>query len=343
MPFLYVTQPGAVVRKTGERFLVEADQHIRLDCPSHKLESIVLFGNVQITTQALAEALDHAIPVSFLSRNGRFRGKVNGDWTRNVSFRLAQYRLYEDGGRCMELARRCIVRKITNGQAVLERYLERDAALAEALHAAQSTMAEQRNAAGQAGTRAELDGHEGAAAAAYFGALMHFNRSPFEWSGRVKHPAPDPLNALLSFGYTLLMQELLALIETEGLDPGLGFLHQMEERRPSLALDLMEPSRHALVDRMVLTMVNRHQFVPDDFGSDGELSGLHLEPDALRRFLGEYERWMLSPVNGETGRPWRQVLHREVRVFMDSIGAEGLWEPFTFPWVDVQTQQAAKA
>src|SRR5205814_6131625 len=134
---------------------------------------------------------------------------------------------------------------------------------------------------------AAMDGVEGAAARTYFAALMEFNRSEMEWPGRVKHPATDPLNALLSLAYTLLMHELTALLEGVGLDPYLGFLHQVDYGRPSLALDVMEPFRHPVADRLVLTLLNRRVLDASDFRSGGEHSGVFLAPAALKRFIAE--------------------------------------------------------
>src|SRR5207247_1013107 len=122
------------------------------------------------------------------------------------------------------------------------------------------------------------DGWEGAGARAYVGALMEFNRSGLDWPGRRKHPATDPLNALLSLAYTLLMHELTALLEGAGLDPYLGFLHQVDYGRPSLALDVMEAFRHPVADRLVLTLVNREMLDAGDFHSGGERPGVFLSP-----------------------------------------------------------------
>ena len=337
MPFLYVTQPGAIVRKAGERFLVEVDQHILLDCPCHKVDTMLLFGNVQITTQALAEALDHNVPVTFFTRYGRFRGKVSGGWSKNVELRLAQYKLYENSLLGMDFARLTVRRKIANGIAVLERYDRRDGLEPSTLPARQLMQA-QIEALPASASLAEIDGHEGAAASAYFDALMQFNKSPFTWPGRKKHPSTDPLNAMMSLGYTLLMQELLALVESAGLDPALGFLHELDGNRPSLALDLMEPFRHPFIDRLVLTMVNRHQFSPDDFASSSEYEGLHFKPEAMHRFLAEYERWMLTPAGGENTPPFRRLLHREVLTLERCLRGDGLWQPFVFPYENLEVK-----
>jgi CRISP-associated protein Cas1 len=150
---------------------------------------------------------------------------------------------------------------------------------------------------------------------------MQFQRSEFVWPGRHKHPAPDPLNALLSLGYTLIMNEISALAQGHGLDPGLGFYHELDGSRPSLALDLMEPFRALIVDRFVLTYANRQQCRAEDFDRRGESQGLFLKPDALRQFFEAYERWMLQGVGrAEEGKvTLRIALRREVNRFADFL------------------------
>jgi len=332
MPVLYVTQPGSVLRKSGERLIVESEDHVVLDVPARQVESVLLFGNVQITTQALSEALDHSIPVSFHTRHGRFRGKVSDGLNRNVLLRMAQYRRHEDAAWSLGMARRSVASKIANGIEVLERYEERETET-DLTRAARGVMREQHQLVESAADLEAVMGHEGAAAAQFFEGLMRFQKGPFEWKGRKKHPAPDPLNGLLSFGYTLLMQELLAAIEVADLDSGIGFLHQIESNRPSLALDLMEPFRHPVVDRLVLSMVNRQMFRVDDFAEVEEGEGVHLKPDSLRRFLEEYEKWMLGPVAKVEGAPMlRSLIRKEIAAYVEVLRDEAEWRPFAFPW-----------
>jgi CRISPR-associated protein Cas1 len=338
MAFLYITEPGACLRKAGERFLVECDQHVLLDRPMHRLEHILLFGNVQVSSQAVAEALDGGVGVSFFTRNGRYRGTLTPGRDHSVDLRIAQYRLYADPARSLEWAKATVARKVSNGLAVVERYeaRAREDAAADGMEAAVTAALKTLETAQ---TVAEVDGAEGSAAHAYFDALFgRFNRSSLAWPGRVKHPATDPLNALLSLGYTLLMNELLGLAEARGLDPALGFLHQLDGNRPALALDLMEPFRHPVVDRMVLTAVNRQMFSAEDFTSHGEDTGVVLTPEKFRRFLEEHERCMLAPVapppDGAASKATtiRRLLQQELLNFARALRGEIPWEPCAFPW-----------
>jgi CRISPR-associated protein Cas1 len=196
--------------------------------------------------------------------------------------------------RALEIARELIAAKIENGGAVLARYAARAGDRASA-----PGFAAEAEAAASAGDIAVLDGVEGSAARRYFGALMRHNKSALIWDGRKKHPAPDPLNALLSLAYTLLMHEMGSLLEGVGLDPYLGFLHQMDYGRPSLALDVIEPFRHAVSDRFVLQLVNKQVIDAGDFESHGGSAAVFLTPAALIRFFECHEKWMLNRPPGQ--------------------------------------------
>ena len=155
---------------------------------------------------------------------------------------------------------------------------------------------------------------------------MQFNVSEMGWPGRVKHPATDPLNALLSLTYTLIMNELAGLLEAAGLDPFLGFLHQIDYGRPSLALDLLEPFRHPVADRLVLMLVNRRMLDASDFSSGGEGHGVFLTPKSMKRYFAEYERWMLVRV--QNAASFRELLRTEVEKLCSALRNHSL----VLPW-----------
>jgi CRISPR-associated protein Cas1 len=219
--------------------------------------------------------------------------------------------------------------KIANGLALLAHYREKNAVSAEFDTRRAAIQSALEGCASMADIAA-LDGMEGTAAREYFACIMEFNRSEMKWPGRQKHPAPDPLNALLSLGYTLLMHELTGLLEGAGLDPYVGYLHQPDRGRPSLALDLMEPFRHPMVDHLVLNLVNRAMIVERDFHRAGEGPGLFLKPQPLKKFFGEYERWMLERSReGEGEGPrWRELLKSEVEKLAAAMGGGAPFVPY---------------
>jgi len=331
MPYLYVTLQGAILRKSGDRFLLEHDGEIVMDLPYHRLEHILVFGNVQITSQAMAEALDHNIALSLFSRQGRYRGSLSPPPGKNVLLRLQQYGIRQDVGAALGVARETIRWKLENCLRVLERYEDRDRQADETQEARQAITGIQAGL-DEADSVPEIQGREGAAARLYFDGVMRFNRSGLEWRGREKHPARDPLNALLSLAYTLVMQELSALVEAHGLDPAIGFLHEVDGARPSLALDLMEPFRAPIADRFVLTTVNRGQIQAEDFEKRDDHGGLFLKPEAMRGFFEAWERWMLTPVAREGEKPvhFRDLLRQEVANFAAMLRTGSKWDPYGF-------------
>jgi CRISPR-associated protein Cas1 len=169
---------------------------------------------------------------------------------------------------------------------------------------------------------------------------MQFNKSEMTWTGRAKHPAPDPLNALLSLTYTLLMNEVAALLEGAGLDPFLGFLHQVDYGRPSLALDVVEPFRHAVADRFVLTMVNTRVLEADDFQPGGPGHGLFLAPKPMKRYFAEYERWMLTKPEGQINAgqsSFRECVRHEVEKLCAALRDQSEFRPWRFRAEDAAT------
>ena len=331
--YLYLTEQGAVLRKAGDRLLVEKEDEVLLDLPYHKLESVLLFGNVQVTTQAMAELLEKGVTLSLFSRQGMYRGALSPARGKNIELRVAQFEAYRDTARALALAKAIVQAKIANGLAVLNRYREKNEVSAD-FDARRDSLAQTLASVTGAENVAAADGFEGAAAHAYFDCLMEFNRSAMKWPGRKKHPSTDPLNALLSLVYTLIMHELAGLIEGVGLDPYLGFLHQVDYGRPSLALDLMEAFRHPVADRLVLTLVNKQMLGEEDFRSGGERPGVFLTPPAMKRFFAEYERWMLDrPAGGAGGSPqpnFRGCLKAEVERFVSALRSVAPFEPYCF-------------
>lgn len=323
---LYLTEQGSILRKSGDRLLVEKEDEILLDIPYHKLETVLLFGNVQVTTQAMGELLEKGVGMSLFSRQGRYRGQLEAPRGKNIDLRIAQFEAFRDHERALGMARALVKAKVTNGLAVVDFYRAHNQA-GEDFAERRGRLAGAMETCGTAGDIATLDGVEGAAAREYFSLLMGFNKSELVWPGRVRHPATDPLNALLSLTYTLIMSELTGLLEGAGLDPYLGFLHQVDYGRPSLALDVMEPFRHAVADRLVLLQVNQGAVDATDFVAGGEAGhGVFLSPKALKRYFEAYEKWMLSRADGSTG--FRAAMGAEVEKLSAALRTGGAFEPW---------------
>ena len=288
---------------------------------------MLLFGNIQVTTQAMAELLEKGVNLSLFSRQGMYRGSLAPPRGKNIDLRIAQFETFRDHAKALANARATVAAKIANGLSVIDLFRRHQdpggdfELLRNALNSASGNYA-------AAPDIASLDGVEGAAARGYFGLLMQFNKSEFAWPGRVKHPATDPLNALLSLTYTLLMHEASALLEGAGLDGYLGFLHQVDYGRPSLALDVVEPFRHPVADRLVMMLVNKRMIEAPDFAAGPAGHGVFLGPKAMNRFFGEYERWMLTKKEGRTS--YRECLRAEVENLCASLRQGTVFQPWLF-------------
>lgn len=296
MAVVYVKEQGAIIRKHGGRILVEKDDALLLEIPLRQTDSVAVFGNVQVTTQALSELLDRGIPLALYTRHGRLKGHLVPDLSKNVPLRVAQYRTALDEVAALGLAKAVVRAKMLNSGKLLSDY--RANYPSDVLAAAAEAMSHAAGRAGEAGNHAELLGYEGSAAAIYFGAFAEMNRSQLPFDGRRKHPATDPINGLLSLGYTLVMNEIRAVAEGAGLEPHLGFLHQVDYGRPSLALDLLEPFRAPLVDRLALRLVNERILTGADFGTrmaGSAVGGVILLPDSFQKYLAAYEAAVTEP------------------------------------------------
>ncbi len=329
MAYLYLVEQGSIVRKIGKRLVIEKDGAILLDRPYHKLEAVLLFGNIQITTQAMSELLENGIRLDLLNRRGELRGTLNPSLGKNVPLRVAQFDMHRDSVRSLAMARTIVDAKLANSAQVLETFGDRDEARSPITETALAEIQKARESASSAATLEILNGIEGSAARLYFDTLMRRNKSELSWPGRVKHPATDPINSLLSFAYTLVANELAGLAEALGLDSYLGSLHQLDYGRRSLSLDLVELFRAPLVDRLVLTTCNRRQFDAADFEPAGE-AALHLRPESSKRFLAEYERWMLHAPLGSAGEGFRPVLRKTVESYAAAIRDGSAFAPFLY-------------
>lgn len=268
---LYVTTEGASLRKDGENLVVDVEGAERARVPFHMLGSVVVFGAIYLSPPLIEATANRGLSLVLLDRAGRFQARVEGPVSGNVLLRRAQYRMAEEP---IEIVRSIVSGKIANQRAVLQRAL-RDYRADMALEASTAiTAAVERQArilrrvAFETQGLDALRGAEGEAAQLYFSVFSHLIRTPDAeicFKGRSRRPPLDPVNAVLSFLYTLLTHDCRSAAEGVGLDPAVGFLHRDRPGRPSLALDLMEELRPILADRLALSLFNRRQLKTRDF------------------------------------------------------------------------------
>lgn len=329
MAVLYLTEQGSIVRKTSDRMIVEKDHEVLLEVPCLKLDTVLIFGNVQVTTQALAELLDHGIELAFLSQSGKLRGQLTPPKAKNIPLRMRQYELARSEEAALSLAKRLVSAKIANSSAVLRRLRRHDAEgiSLSAIQELDRSVPEIEKAP----NLQTLLGFEGRAAIEYFRGLA--GAVP-DWAGfedRSRRPPRDPFNALISFGYVLVGNELQSLLDAMGFDPYLGFYHQPDYGRPSLALDLLEEFRAALVDRLSVSLLHLRVLDPDDFRPTPE-GGVLLRREAMKLYFPAYEKEITTPfsVDGEE-LSFRQLFRRQAERLAHAFIDNAEYEPFQLP------------
>lgn len=267
---LYVQTQSTYIHLDHDTLKLEVERQTKFQVPLHHLGGIVAFGNILVSPFLIHRCAADGRNLVWLSQHGRFQARLAGSTTGNVMLRRAQHAALDHLDTALNIARYVVAGKLQNARNVLMRSAreandERDR---QALIQAAQIHADSILNTGQAADLDSLRGIEGYAAKAYFGAfteMVRTNRAMFAFTERSRRPPKDPINALLSFVYTLLVNECVAACEGVGLDPQMGFLHTLRPGRPALALDLMEELRSPLADRLVLTLINRAQLKPDDF------------------------------------------------------------------------------
>lgn len=293
---LYVTTEGAWLKKDGANIVMEVDGTERGRLPAHMLESLVCIGRVLVSPPLLGYCVEQGISVCYLTTNGKFLARVEGPVSGNVLLRREQYRRSDDHQGCVAIVRNVLLGKIHNQRAVVSRGLRDhgdglDGAAQEALTHARTRL---RRITGKLLLESDLDvlrGLEGEAAQAYFGVFDHLIRvdgPALRFKSRSRRPPMDPINALLSFLYTLVTHDCRSALESVGLDPAVGFLHRDRPGRPSLALDLVEEFRPLLADRLALSLFNRKQLGERDFMTLDNGAVL-LKDDARKTVLTAYQ------------------------------------------------------
>lgn len=291
---LYVTTQGAYLAKDGEAVAVRVDEETRMRVPVHNLGGVVCFGQIGFSPFLLGLCAERGIPVSFLTENGRFLARVQGPTSGNVLLRREQYRRAESPSASAAIARAFIAAKIANARTLLLRALRDrpEAPGTDRLRAATAGLAAHLGELREGVPLDSVRGLEGNAARIYFEVfdlLILQQKEDFYFRERSRRPPLDNVNALLSFLYTLIRHDIVAALESVGLDPAVGFLHRERPGRPALALDLMEELRAGLADRLALSLINLQQIRPGGFRQD-EAGGVVMDDDTRKAVLTAYQK-----------------------------------------------------
>ncbi len=340
----YILEPGAYLRKTGEHLTIFREGRPAGEIPIQGLRHLTLMGCNSLSGAVLDTLIRLRVETVLLSPSGRYRARLMVDEHKHVERRRAQYLRLSDPEQALAAAKSLVRGKLINSARFLtmrgQHYQNQELV----------TTGIRIRAIGEGLSNLPnldlLRGAEGHAANLYFHVFPHLLRNPkFPFNGRNRRPPLDPVNALLSFVYTLLTQEVLTQIKVVGLDPYLGALHAVDYGRPSLACDLVEEWRSFLGDRLVLTLINRQALTPDDFiyrhrshtdaVDESDLKAkrpVEMKPNTLKALIQSYEHWMSTGIKWpDTGEntDFRGLIRRQVRKFDEFLaGKIERYEPF---------------
>lgn len=325
---MYVTEQGARIEKEYRRILVTKHDEVLMRVPMGRLSHVVLVGRVGVTTPALHTLLHAGVGLSLINRAGRLRGRLMPPTGKNIPRRHAQFARAQDEEFCLSVARAIVGGKLRN-QRTMARRICRDRPELDDGPIDEITAAVK--AADKARDLAELRGHEGRGARAYFRVFRQVIPPAWGFKRRERRPPPNPANAMLGLGYSLLTQNLIAAAEVVGLDPYDGFFHADKHGRPALALDLEEEFRSIIVDSVVLTLINKDMLTPEDF-RPGPNGGVWLKRRALKIFFQQYSRRINTRVVHPVVKhrlSYQQCFEVQARALVKVIeGKRDAYEPF---------------
>ena len=326
MSTLYLMEQGSKLRKASKRLVVEKDGETLLEVPAYQIDRVLIFGAVQLSTQAIDFLLDSGTDVSFLSMNGRLKGRLTPVQSKNVFLRLAQYERAKDNEFKVMIAKCILEAKMKNQRTLILRYQRNHPEID--FSAELASISETTSSLPHKKTLSSLMGLEGASTGAYFRCYAKMLSQGFPFEKRTRHPPLDPVNALLSLGYVLVTNEIAALVESAGFDPFIGFLHGLRYGRQSLPLDLVEEFRHPVVDNLTLTLINKQSFKESDFHQERD-GAFYLNREAFKRYLAHYEDRLDKPFlyNG-TYSSYRQLLRKQVENMEKAVLNNEEYKPF---------------
>ena len=291
---LYITVPDAYLKLENDTIRIEVEREKRLQVPLHHLSSVVCFGHTMLSPGLMHRLAEEGKTLVMLDTNGRFKARLEGAVSGNILLRQAQFRRADDAAFALEMAKAIIAGKIKNSRQVLLRGAREAKAEAEQADLSRGALdlAASLRTLEQVQNLEQVRGVEGEAARQYFARFNYLirpeARADFCFDGRTRRPPRDRVNALISFLYSMLMNDCRSALEAVGLDPQLGWLHAVRPGRAALALDAMEEFRAVVADRLALSLINRGQVKAADFVlRDG--GAVLLEGDARRAVVVAYQ------------------------------------------------------
>ncbi len=330
MAAIYLVEQGTSIYKDYQRFIIHVAEKQKVEVPIREVQQILVFGNIQLSTSAIQACLQEEIAVLFLSQSGQYHGHLWSAESRHLDNELVQVEKRSDAAFQLNVSKAIVYGKLMNSKQLLLRF-NRKRKLGEVERAILG-ITQDIEALELIDNLDTLRGYEGIAAARYFPAFGKLiTNEKFEFSLRNRQPPTDPVNSLLSFGYTLLFNNVLSFIIAEGLSPYLGNFHYGERQKHYLAFDLMEEFRSPIVDGLVLKIIHKSLLKPQDFDLVPITGGVYLNQSARRIFLKQFEMRM----NEEVSHPdlqspvtYRHAIQLQVRRYKRSLLSGIAYEAF---------------
>jgi CRISPR-associated protein Cas1 len=319
MVTLYLTKQGSSVKYSKSHILIYYKEKVISDYLISEISKILCFGNIQLSTKVITSMLENGKQVCFLSQYGHIKGSLQNPWNHNVLTRHKQHLLFNDKQEKLLFAKKIVIDKIYSALDLLLSYARNPQ-----INMKTSDLPIKREWSTKvynAKDANQLLGYEGSFTRSYFSLLKICFSGDVEFVGRKYRPSTDPVNALLSFGYSLVNNQIIGQIEAVGLDPYIGCYHVISYGRPSLVLDLMEVYRHALVDRLVLRVFNHRWLNSDDFETrlDDREGQLYLKPDKLPIFLKHFHKAISGPCTFDKKMTWREHIQKYLVDFKNQM------------------------
>ena len=311
---LYVMTPGISIRQDGGLLVLEKDHSVIKEIPIATVSNLVLGRTIQISTQVMFSLVKQGSLIQFVDHKYQLVGTL-GDEHTTLQRLLWQVAYFQNQEFALDGAKYIVRRKIKGQIALLNQY-KKSKCIPNfvAVHRTMQVLLKRVERTKKVDT---LRGIEGLASRTYFSVLGHVLSEPWEFSGRRRHPSPDPVNAILSYGYSFLEREVRACLLTAGLDVRIGVLHNTNNRKDSLVYDVMDIFRQDIIDRFVLKLLNRHMILPEDF--DLSERGCFLSKETNKKWVELYEDYMkaeLSRFDNLTPRKWIQ---QEIQAFISYL------------------------
>lgn len=332
---LFVQTQGAYVRLDHETVKLEVQREEKMQIPMHHLGGMVIFGNVLVSPFLLHRFAEDGRNVVWMGQSGRFKGRLAGPTSGNVLLRRDQYRAQADPAQAASVARSFVMGKVRNSRSLIRRS-SREQENGEALDSAASSLSAVLRELERASDLDDVRGLEGRAGRVYFDAfsdMIRADNGSFSFNGRSRRPPRDPVNALLSFVYALVLEDCVAACEGVGLDPQFGFLHALRPGRPSLALDLIEELRSVLADRLVLALINRKQIQSKNF-VERPGGAIHLNDEGRKVVLVAYQKRKQEEINHpvlDRQMPLGLIPHVQARLLARHLrGDTDYYPPYVF-------------